>query len=199
MKARVWQQYLDEQRRLHGKVLFTVTELANVARSSRHALNVELARLRRQGVIVQYAQGLYGPPGAVTPEALLTGMDAHAYITGFYALYAHRLITQAPSRIACFTDRRSPRARERKTPVGDFVFHCVRSRVYAPPPGTVLAPPEQSLCDYIYLLRRDGVRPESQVTFRNLEKLQTPVLQAVADRYPRVVARHALAVVAAAR
>ena len=62
MKANAWRKYLDEQRERHGKVLFTVTELANVAGVSRAALNVELARLREQEVIMRYAHGLYGPP-----------------------------------------------------------------------------------------------------------------------------------------
>ena len=45
MKANVWRKFLEEQRDQHKKVLFTVTELANVAGVSRATLNVELARL----------------------------------------------------------------------------------------------------------------------------------------------------------
>lgn len=174
MKAREWPKYLEEQHRLHGKVLFTVTELANVAGSSRNALNVDLSRLRRQGLITKYAHGLYGLPDTVTPETLLPALDSRAYITGSYALHMHNLITQAPSRITCFTDRRSPRARERNTPVGRFVFVCARSHVYAPPTGTPVASPAQALCDFVFVTRRQGVTWQGLVTFRGLSERVKP-------------------------
>ena len=86
VKANAWRKFLEEQRDRHGKVLFTVTELANVAGVSRAALNVELARLRDQEIIAKYAHGLYGLPGAVSPQVLVPAIDSHAYITGHYAL-----------------------------------------------------------------------------------------------------------------
>lgn len=190
MKAREWQRFMEEQRREHSKVLFSVTELANVGGVSRNAINVEMSRLRQQGVIVKYAHGCYGLPGVVTPEALLPAIDAHAYMTGSYALHVHNLVTQAPSRITCFTDRYSPRARERNTPVGRFALVCVRSRVYAPPPGSVLASPAQALCDVVYLMRREGAAPEGVLTFRNLTTLVTPEFESVLARYPVTVQRH---------
>ena len=65
VRANAWRKFLEEQRERYGKVLFTVTELANAACASPAALNIELARLRDQEIIVRYAQGLYGMPGAV--------------------------------------------------------------------------------------------------------------------------------------
>lgn len=191
MKAREWQKYLEEQRRLHGKVLFTITELANIAATSRPALNVELARLRQQGAIEKYAHGVYGLPNAITPKMLLPALDSHAYLTGTYALYMHNLITQAPTRITCFTDRRSPRARERTTPVGRFVFICLRSRVYAPPAEGVVASPAQALCDFIYVTRRQGKLSKGMVTFRNLAEQVMPELDSILDRYPATVQQQA--------
>ena len=135
-----------------------MTELANVAGVSRTALNVELARLRRQEIIAKYAHGLYGLPDAVSPQALVSAIDSHAYITGHYALYGYGLLTQVPVTITCFTDRRSLPARERATPVGRLVFVCVRSRVYFLPSAGAIAPPAQALCDYVYLSRRRGHR-----------------------------------------
>jgi hypothetical protein len=190
MKANDWRNFMETQRREHGKVLFTVTELANVAGTSRNAINVELSRLRKQGGIVKYAHGCHGLPGAVTPAMLLSAMDSHAYMTGAYALHIHNRITQAPARITCFTDRYSPRARERDTPLGHFLFVCVRSRVYAPPPGSTMATPAQALCDFVYLMHRKGVAPESVVTFRDLTPLATPDLESVLARYPATVQQH---------
>lgn len=199
MKAREWQKYLEAQHRLHGKSLFTVTELANVANTSRSALNVELTRLRRQGLIVRYAHGQYGLPDVITPAVLLPAIDAHAYITGSYALHLHNLITQAPTRMTCFTDRRSPRAQERNTPVGRFAFICVRSRVYVPPDSGVVATPAQALCDFVYMMRRQGVALEGLVTFRNLNGIAAMDLDASLARYPMAVQRHVRALVAGGR
>jgi|688.fasta_scaffold423433_1 predicted transcriptional regulator of viral defense system len=195
MKARDWQKYLEEQHRLHGKALFTVTELANVAHASRSALNVELTRLRRQGLIARYAHGQYGLPDVITPAVLLPAMDAHAYMTGTYALHLHNLITKAPTRITCFTDRRSPRAQERSTPVGRFAFICVRSRVYAPPHSGVIASPAQALCDCVYMMRRQGISIEGLVTFRNLTGISLAEIDAILVRYPMTVQRHVRALV----
>ncbi len=190
MKASAWQTFLQEQRDRHGKVLFTVTELAHVAGVSRAALNVELGRLRQRAILVQYAHGLYGLPGAVSVESLVPAIDSHAYITGHYALWMHHLVTQVPTAVTCFSDRRSPRARERDTPVGRLVFVCVRSSVYAPPSDQPIAPPAQALCDYVYLSRRQGVRPEALLTFRHLHRLQMADWSAVLKRYPRTVQQH---------
>ena len=195
MKARDWQKYLEEQHRLHGKALFTVTELANVAHASRSALNVELTRLRRQGLIARYAHGQYGLPDVITPAVLLPAMDAHAYMTGTYALHVHNLITQAPTRITCFTDRRSPRAQERSTPVGRFAFICVRSRVYAPPHSGVIASPAQALCDCVYMMRRQGISIEGLVTFRNLTGISLAEIDTILAHYPMTVQRQVRALV----
>jgi hypothetical protein len=187
VRANGWRKYLQEQRDEHGKVLFTVTELANVAATSRAALNVELTRLRKQEVIAKYAHGLYGMPGAVSPEVLVPAIDSHAYITSHYALYRHHLVTQLPAAITCFTDRRSPQARQRITPLGRLVFVCLRSGVYCPATEGAMASPAQALCDYIYLSRRRGNAPEALVTFRSLATIGEAQLSAVLVRYPKSV------------
>jgi len=194
VKASAWRKFLEDQRDRHRKVLFTVTELAHVAGTSRAALNVELDRLRRQEILTWYAHGLYGLPGAVAVETLVPAIDSHAYITGHYALHVHNMVTQVPTVVTCFTDRRSPRARLRDTPVGRLVFVCVCHGVYAPGPGPAggLASPAQSLCDFVHLARRQGTRPEALVTFRNLERIRTPELPDVLARYPVAVQKHVL-------
>ncbi|MFO7906701.1 MAG: type IV toxin-antitoxin system AbiEi family antitoxin domain-containing protein [Planctomycetota bacterium] len=190
MRASAWRKYFEEQRERHNKVLFTVTELANVARASPATLNVELARLRQQEIVVRYAHGLYGIPGVVSPQTLVAAIDPHAYITGHYALYEYQMVTQVPGTITCFTDRRSPRARERVTPVGRLVFVCVRSSVYFPVPEATIAPAAQALCDYVYLSRRRGAEPEALVTFRNLARIRAADLAPLFDRYPISVQKH---------
>lgn len=190
MRANAWRKYLEEQRARHGKVLFTLTELANVACASPAALNVELARLRRQGIIMRYAHGLYGMPGEVLPQVLVPAIDAHAYITGHYALYGYQMVTQMPVTITCFTDRRSPRARERVTSLGRLIFVCVRGRVYRPVLEAAIAPPAQVLCDYVYLSRRHGAEPEALVTFRDLARIRAEDLAPILVRYPVSVQKH---------
>ena len=190
MRANAWRKYLEEQRERNAKVLFTLTELANVARASPAALNVELARLRRQEIIMRYSHGLYGVPGAVSPQVLVPAIDSHAYITGHYALYGCQMVTQLPVTITCFTDRRSSRAQQRVTSVGRLIFVCVRSSVYVPVPEAAIAPPAQALCDYVYLSRRHGTEPEALVTFRNLARIRAEDLAPILARYPVSVQKH---------
>ena len=192
MKALEWRSYLEEQNRLHGKRLFTITELANAAGTSSHIVNVELGRLRAQGVIERYARGTYGMPNAVTAEDLVRALDRAAYITGAAALHRHGIVTQVPARLTCFTNRRHNRSRERRTPAGRFVFVCVKSAIYAPPEEGVVAPPEQALFDFVYVCRLKGVHSRSIVTFRNLDSMDGRMLTRLAVRYPKTVAAEAL-------
>jgi hypothetical protein len=191
MKARDWQRFLEEQRHRHDKLLYTVTELANVAGTTRHALNVELFRLVRSGVLVRYAHGIYGPPSAVPPEELVACLDARAYVTGAHALWQHGVITQVPGVITCFTDRHSPRGRLRDTPLGRFRFMCIRSRVYNLPPDGHMAGPEQALLDFVYIARRQGSRAASELTLQNKERLHVAELDRLEPYYPRSVVRDA--------
>lgn len=139
---------------------------------------------------VRHAHGLYGMPGVVSPQSLVLAIDSHAYITGHYALYAQQMVTQAPVAITCFTDRRSPRARQRSTSVGRLVFVCIRSSVYLPVPEGAVAPPPQALCDYVYLSRRYGVEPEALVTFRNLQQIRAEAFAPILPKYPGSVQKH---------
>jgi len=189
MNAHKWRDYLEEQLREHGKRIFTLSELANVRGASRESLNVELSRLLERRILVRYAHGIYGLPGAVYPEALLPEIDSSAYITGLHALFVHGLVTQVPTAISCFTRRRSSRSRVRETAAGRFVFSSIRSRVYELPPEGVLAGPEQALSDFVYSCRRDGVDARSQVTFQNLSRLVPGRLRATLGRYPEAVRR----------
>ena len=196
MKAREWQRYLEAERRMHGKAVFTVTELANVSGSTPQVLNVELDRLCKQGIVVRYARGRYGLPEAVTPESLLPQLDAQAYITGAFALHRNNLINQVPVEITCFTCRRHNRSRVRTTPLGRFAFACIRPPVYAPPVEGVLAGPEQALCDFVFLMRRRGVEAASQVTFRGLRGLDAAAWREIARRYPNSVQEEAARILA---
>jgi hypothetical protein len=187
MKALEWIKFLENQRAQHGKIFFRVAELANVARCSHHALNVELARLVKRGVLARYSTGVYGLSGAVTPENLVATLDADAYITGMFALYRHNLITQAPAEITCFTNRRHNRSRQRQTPFGKLIFVCVSRRIYAKPASGMLAPPEQAFCDFMYRTKLQGLNPSSIVTFRKLDRLKVKRLSRIAAHYPASV------------
>jgi hypothetical protein len=123
----------------------------------------------------------------VSPEVLLPYLDRSAYITGFTALHFNGLVTQVPSVISCFTNRRHDRLRKRLTPVGEYVFSCVNERIYSFPDTGIMAPPEQALFDYVYLLRRESLHAENLVTFRNLDRLNSESLIKLAPRYPGTV------------
>jgi hypothetical protein len=188
MKAFEWQQFLQDQRERHSKVLFTATELANADGGSTGSIRVALQRLVARGVIQRYADGRYGLPGAVRIEDLVPSLDRAAYVTGMYALYRHHIVTQRPSEIRCFTNRRHNRSRVRTTPLGRIVFVCLTSAIYAPPGDSVIAAPEQALCDFVYECRRQRLPPDALVTFRNLDGLDRNRLTAVGSRYPKTIA-----------
>ena len=189
MKALDWQRFLQEQRDRHHKVVFTTAELANVAQSGPGSLNVALRRLVGQGALVRYATGRYGLPGVVGPEDLVPTLDTSAYITGMYALYRCRLITQRPVEITCFARRRHNLSRVRQTPIGRLVFVCVTSSVYSMPQGGVIASPEQACCDHVYLCRKRGVPAYGLASFRNLDQINRETLAEMMPRYPATVRR----------
>ena len=187
MRALQWREYLEQADRRDHKTVFTVTELANIAGVGPHSLNVQLGRLVSQGVIVRYASGKYGLPGRVSPEDLVGFLDSGAYITGLQALYHYNLVTQWPTTITCFTNRRHNRSRIRKTPIGTFSFVCVSGRIYHRPADGNIAPAGQALFDWLYLCSRKNVAPESQVTFSDLSGLREEVLGDLQARYPKTV------------
>ncbi len=82
-------KFLKLQREAHGKVFFTVTELAKVAGASSRVMNVELSRLIRRGVMQRFTHGRYGSSDPASPMELVSALDSSAYITGFYALHLH--------------------------------------------------------------------------------------------------------------
>ena len=198
MRALQWHKTLEQAERRDHKTVFTVTELANIAGLAPRSLNVQLGRLVDQGVIVRYTRGKYGLPRRVGAEDLVVFLDSGAYITGLWALHHHNLVTQRPTRITCFTNRRHNRSRIRQTPIGTFSFVCVSGRVYHRPADGSIAPGEQAFCDWVYLCLRKGVVPETQVTFGSLAGLSAHLLADVLTRYPGTVARHAARILDAA-
>jgi hypothetical protein len=193
MRTREWQSLLAEQSRLR-KVLFTLTELANIAGVPRRIVNVEMTRLVKYGVVVRYAKGLYGLSGnTVLPEQLLPCMDPHAYVTGAYALMQHGFVTQVPTVITSFTTRRHYR-REIQTPIGRIEFICVKPPIYRCEVRAV-AGPELALCDFVYITLRRGMNPASMLTFRRLKHLKRSVLARTVKRYPTTVRQQVAALV----
>jgi len=184
MKALDWQKFFAEQRELHGKVVFSVAELANAGQTTLHALNTELGRLVARGMVARYAQGRYGPAEGVGPEDLVPAIDPGAYITGFYALFRLNLVTQGPAEVTCFTNRRHNRRDDRVSPAGKLRWIGVPAGVYDKPRDQVIAPGEQALCDFIWLNLREGVDSRHLVTFMHLERLRQRPLERTLQRYP---------------
>ena len=187
MKTLAWQQFFAQQREQHGKVIFSVAELANVAQTSLHALNTELGRLVQRGLISRYAQGRYGPPQGAEAQTVIASIDSGAYITGFHALFLNHIVTQVPTEITCFTNRRHNRQENRVSPAGRLQFICVPARIYQKPAGATSA--EQALCDFCWLMLRTGIEPQSLLTFKNLHRLKPRSLRIHLKNYPEKVRR----------
>ena len=171
MKALDWKRYLDGQVEQHAKRVFTLAELAHISGRSGAALNVELTRLRKSKLLERVARGVYAAPGRATLLDVLPWIDDRAYVTGAYALHAQGFITQTPSEIICFTDRRHFRS-ARVTSVGRLRFVVIKPPVYAPPKKGCLASPEQALCDLGWMADRAGTDLRSLYTFRKLDRLK---------------------------
>jgi hypothetical protein len=103
------------------------------------------------------------------------------------SLFRHHLVTQAPTEVTCFTNRRHNRRPDRISPAGKLRFICVPGSLYSQPPEGTLAPAEQALCDFAWLSLRDGIEPQSLATFRNLHTLSGRRLGQVLRRYPENV------------
>ncbi len=187
MQAIDWQKALQKQRDKYGKVVFTVTELSNMSSLAPKSLKGALSRLAKRGIIQHYTKGRYGLPGAARVEDLVHSIDPSAYVTGMYALYQHQLITQAPTEVSCFTNHRHNRSRVRVTPLGHIVFVCVTGSVYSHPQKNIVVSPEQAICDFVHLCRKRGVSPPDIVTFRNLHRLDSDLLQGRLKKYPTTV------------
>ena len=78
MKTLEWQNFFAVQREQHGKVMFSTAELANAARTTLHAVNTELGRLIKRGIVRRYAQGWYGPIQGVEVETILAAAEPGA-------------------------------------------------------------------------------------------------------------------------
>jgi hypothetical protein len=187
MKTIEWQNFFAVQREQHGKVMFSTAELANAARTTLHAVNTELGRLIKRGLVRRYAQGWYGPVQGVEVETILAAVDPGAYATGFYALFRQSLVTQAPAETTCFTNRRHNRKIKGGALTERLRFVYAPEGIYSRPAGRVLAPVEQALCDFVWLSLRERTDPRSLVTFRNLDALNRPRLEKVMRRYPEPV------------
>jgi hypothetical protein len=197
MKAVEWVRCLTDLRDRHGKHVFTVAELANIADASPAVTNVELGRLVKRGLIRRWVPGRYGLPEDVTASELAAAIDPDAYVTGAFALASQGYITQHVHEIDCFTRRRHNRSRRRPTPLGTLVFVCVGDRLHARPPHRGMAAPGQALCDLVFLLRRRGLDARSLYTFRKLDDLAVPA--DVLGRYPRTVQEAVADILKAAR
>lgn len=188
MRAIDWQRFFQTQRDKYDKRVFTRTELANAASLQPASMKVALERLVNDGILERYTAGRYGIPGAANIQDLVLSLDASAYVTGMYALHIHRLITQAPREVTCFTNHRHNRSRVRASSLGRLVFVCVTGSAYCYPSEGTIASPEQALCDYIYLNRRKGIDSSDLVTFRDLDSVDKPLLKKRLESYPATVA-----------
>ena len=184
MKAHEWERFFASQRTEHGKHVFTVSELANVASASPTVVNVMLARLARRGVVERVTRGIYAPPGVATTDDVLPLIAPGAYITGARVLFDAGFITQVPLTTLCFTSRR-PFRNERNTSLGRLKLMVMSPPVYEPPPAGVRASPEQALFD-LALTTDAHVPLRGLYTFRHAGNFRRAELHRLATRYQSI-------------
>jgi hypothetical protein len=93
-----------------------------------------------------------------------------------------------PERTAAALSVRGARGRFAVVPpawAGRLRFVCVPAAIYYKVAD--VASPEQALCDFSWLMLREGLQSQSQVTFHNLRRLKPKKLQRLLERYPEAV------------
>lgn len=187
MRALEWHRRLSQYAEFNQKRLFTRAELANIAGSRMSVAHMQVTRLLASGVLRRYAHGLYGLPGLQDPGELVIALDSSAYITSRRGLFLRGVLSQVPAVITAFTRRRL-RNHHVDTALGRIVFTRAQKPIYQPPAQGAVAPAEQCLLDWIWVLLREGIEPESQGTL-NLSSLNMERLRQLAALYPAPVGR----------
>lgn len=189
MRALEWHRRLTDLAGRHGKRLFTRAELANLAGSRIPVAHMQITRLVSVGVLRRYVRGLYGLPGLRDAGELVAALDPSAYVTARHGLFLHGALEQVPSVITAFTCR-AWRRRRVETALGPVVFTRVRAPIHRCPLKGGVATAEQCLLDWVWVLLKEGLDPESQGAL-DTASLDEGRLRALAAFYPRAVARRA--------
>jgi len=192
MTAIQWIKLLEYQFEKYNKRAFTITELAALSGMSRASLHVKLNRFVKSGVFVRYIHGLYGLK-KWPPEQIINYFDTDAYCTGHYALFKNGFITQVPTTVTCFTNKRHMHSNrmpiESNAYILEFVLPSIKIFDSSARPN---ASPERAFCDFIFLCRDRGVTPDTFVTFRKLASLDKNKIRGLLPNYPKTVQNEAL-------
>jgi len=150
---------------LIDRPVFSTREISALCGSSLSSASQALGRLEKEDLLTRAARGIWcvTTDPRFTPFQLVPFLAGNhqAYISFFSALHLHGMIEQIPQVIYAATTAHTLR---RTTPVGTFSFHRLSPRFfsgydwYRGGRSFLIASPEKSLVDCLYLSSRKGRR-----------------------------------------
>jgi predicted transcriptional regulator of viral defense system len=145
--------------------VFTTREIASVCGTSLSSASQMLKRREKNEQIIRAARGIWCVPTdpRFTQFQLVPFLAGthQAYVSFFSALQLHGMIEQIPQVVYAAT---TAHTRRRTTPIGTFSFHRMNPQLFAGFDwynrnwSFLIARPEKSLVDCLYLSSRKGKR-----------------------------------------
>jgi predicted transcriptional regulator of viral defense system len=176
-------QHLSHQ----GQDFHTLSALQRLSGLRKEATRKAMLRLEKKGYVTRVGPKLYANRlGHPTLEELAMILIPPCYISFESALEHYGILSQVPPVLTCASTSRSE---SRQTPLGDILFHRLRSTLffgYRTEGNVLWAEPEKALLDWLYIRRkRYGVSPPLDEL--NWEPLDVERLRDWATHYPRTV------------
>lgn len=140
-----------------GRPVFSARELSVVSGRSPSTVSQGLAFLRRQGLVVKVAHGVWAAGGAAPgPYAVIAQVlpKQRAYVSFTSALHLHGILEQVPQEVTLASVAHSGKI---KTAAGVFAVHHLAPSFFrgfgwsAGAGGFLLAQPEKALVDCLYI------------------------------------------------
>lgn len=142
-------QWMQTLSRDHHKKVFTVREMAFLARESRPATAMTLLRAAKKKLVARAGTlwiNLMDPPELL--EVALA-LQSPSYLSMEGALYRHGILSQAPR--GSLTLVTAGRPRRFRTPLGDIRFFHLKPSLFSGSDSRRIAFPEKAWLDLIYL------------------------------------------------
>lgn len=183
-------QFLQAMTRDHHKAVFSLREVAALAKESRPAAAMTLLRAQKKKLIGR-VRNLW--INLMTPPELLEialAMGGASYLSFESALYRHGLLSQSPR--GALTMATSGRSHLTETPLGNIRHIHLKPSLFFGFDGHRIAVPEKAWLDLVYIRSLQG---RGDFIFGErfyVEKLRRKEIKKMATRYPNRVRKLAL-------
>lgn len=172
-----------------GKKIYNLSELQRLSGLSSPALRRAVQRLREKKILFQLGKGLFANSFALPSLEEIPGfLYPPCYVSAESALFMHGIMEQAPHVLTCVTTNKT---KTFETDLGEIQYLHVKNSLffgYEITDQFPLASPEKAALDYVYIQRKNGVRPTlDEWNWENLDMHKLADLMTV---FPRTVQNH---------